>query len=281
MCIILVITLTICSISASALSLDDGYLMGTYTTAYNEVIAIGYWVGGEVGDYPYMTHFINEDGSSRVCKISEADYTYNCYTYAFIYDGHDEGVFMLDDNDVFHVDNPQGFLVQQNPCLTQISFSNAQVGDMVVYKNDGGSLSFNNSYSHVALITEKNSGSTMYDVKVKSKWREYDIYEHGMIDCPYAPYYNGHTDIELCNNIDQSVTIELTFFAIDHNYEYTAIIVPPVRPTLPSSSTYHYAECNDCGAYHYGYHDYASSTCSKCGYYTGISINSNDQMETQ
>lgn len=189
-------------------------------------------------------------------------YTYNCHSFAWLYDGNVSNIPSL--NDRCCVDDPSPFInlmpycyydydEYQNP--SQIAdASSICVGDIIVYY-DVDQSSSNAIISHSAVVTE--SSSNINSVMVRSKWRFGGVYNHTIFACPY---YTPAYSLGWQSNDESTIGV----FKISHSlhYEY-------VSPLKHSVST------NCCGR-NMGLKNHSfvylngSYYCSKCNFQTNI-----------
>ena len=260
---------------------DDGTTVdatsGTLTTPFGAEVPIK-WINSE----PTPSQLTMSSYPSAI-KLEDADYTYNCFTYAIIHNGDTEYIDYLTESQKFCIDNPRAYVVKgdprqgDNPCLNNVNFANAQAGDLVLYKivyGDGNGEEPH--YTHAAIISEK--GNTIDETYVISKWGYGDVYSHKIKECPYCS--TGPDGTVTYGGIPSLPrNYELSFFRVQHDYNiFTAIVIPPPRPTMTARSLWHLAKCGDCGAFHVELHNYQSTTCVDCGYFTGTSINSTENV---
>ena len=248
---------------------DDIYSISTFTTPYGASIKISYLQSeDEIKDHPSLTIHPN------AVRIENGSKKYNCFTYALIYAGNINNISQHSDDELFGIEEINGWLTSDNPCLTRISFSEASVQDIVIYKDADNSGAFFHGYSHAAIIHEK--GSTPESTVVISKWDKYAIYRHVVTDCPYIMPSPSIYNLLMGQNPQKIV--ELSFYKFSHNYTYTAKVINPPTPAGNPKSHYHKAQCSGCGAFHYEPHSYINSNnyvvCKYCDYITGYMYNS-------
>ena len=188
---------------------DDVYSISSFTTPYGASIKISYLQSeDEVKDHPSLIYHPN------AIRIENCSKKYNCFTYALIYAGNINNISQHSNEEIFGIEEINGLLKSDNPCLTHISFSEASAQDIVIYKEADNSDDFHRGYSHAAIIHEK--GSTPESTVVISKWDKYAIYKHTITDCPYIA-----SSYSLLVGQKPQKIVELTFYRFSHNYTYT------------------------------------------------------------
>ena len=286
-------TICLCTYISHA-DTTENYTFTTFHMSYGIDIPIAYWTGSDTSPtYHDLTAY---PSATLYSTTTPAPRTYNCYTFAFIYDGCVEGFSLLDNDEIFLItqhgtannDLVPLLLPNNNPCMSRVTFDTFQKGDLILYyeqpfldNGTGGTLG-TGAYTHAAYVTtdvaklrrereNENRPIEINEIEVVSKWGTGNLYKHTVLDCPYA---TPNTSIVYgLDNNEITRTVQLNFFRPSHSYTYTAVVIAPPRPTMTPQSTFHFANCSACGAYHYEYHDYSQQTCTKCGYFNSIAIN--------
>ena len=207
---------------------------------YGIDIPIAYWTGSDTSPtYHDLTAF---PSATLYSTTTPAPRTYNCYTFAFIYDGHVEGFSLLDDSQIFLItqdgsgnENVASYLLSgYSPCMTPTSRDEIVTGDLILYyllatneNGTDGNMGMN-AYTHAAVVTEVNevivNGERtvpIENVTVLSKWGTGDLYYHTPTECAYA---GEHTNIVYgIGNNEITRTVQLKFFKPNHEYTYTEV----------------------------------------------------------
>lgn len=245
-------------------AVEDMYVDSTFTTAYGTTVPISYLQSADSNqDHPDVNNY------PSAVKIDNGSKKYNCFTYSLIYAGNTSCLSQHSNSEVFCINNPRNFLVN-NPCCEYVNFANAQVGDVVIYKILFSSTDFDSySYAHSGILYEK--GNSLENTVVVSKWGKYAIYRHNLTDNPYMG--TSYQLNSISNNIERNIRI--SFFRFSHYYNYTIIYDSISVPnSIQPLSFYHKAVCENCGAFHIGSHDFISVSnilvCKDCQYNSNI-----------
>lgn len=263
---ILVVFFSVSSIAYADEVPTPVYLESVFVTKYGKEVKIKYLQNDDVcSDHPSASNY------SSAVKIANGTRKYNCFTYAMIFEGNIDGLNQLDDNKIFNIDSPF-YLLGDNPCFESVTFNNIMPGDVVLYYVNDTTLDSKQGhyYSHSGIVYSK--GNTINDTVIVSKWGNYAVYRHNITDCPYKGLSYSVASIG-----DETATVEISFARFAHDYSYRLIRKNSV------ATSYHLAECADCGVYHVELHEFINQNnrvvCKDCGYNTGIQVNNVEDTE--
>lgn len=263
----------------------------TIRTPDNTVIDALKYVGS---DTPASSH-PNESHFSGITKVKASSYYYNCHGFAWYFCGKTNGItnakaFIVYSGGVDEYISLDCYTIETHcnnvPCdeLTDSQYrSYISPGDVIVYVNDDPG--HNPKYTHSAVVLSVSSS----EIRVISKWGEYCVYSHSVVNCPYSASRDPSNLNGKCN---------VKVYHPSHFSSGTVYINNTVIPNAASSSTYefdryvgynmekHKMLC-DCGrAYKLQSHSFVHLAgprykCSKCGciYDSGISPDSLDPTE--
>lgn len=207
--------------------------------------------------HPNINNFPN---ATLISNFTSSHY-YNCHSFAWLYEGSLNYV-PTNTNELYWLNSPYYLYkpLSSNPVKCISSFSNytspssiedssfINTGDIIVYYDvvdpDGPPI-----ICHSAVVIQ--TSSTISQIVVRSKWREYGIYEHKIFECPYyspANFAGGlsnvETPIDVCH--------------INHTYTHS------------TNNLYHIATSLCCGKTIREPHSFVMVgrrfVCSICGY---------------
>jgi len=221
---------------------------GEYITPYSAELTIK----RNIGEVVYLAHPLAGNYPS-IGNLMNAPNLYNCFTYAFIYDGNVTGLSEMPSSETFFLENPKPLIGGQNPCYEYIEFEDIQKGDIAIYRyatteNYAGGA---NNIIHAGIVF--HIGSSLESTYLHSKWGEYAIYCHRIDQCPYIG--SGISLADFDDLIEQE-EVKISFARMTHSYVYYNYYVVPVDgETVIQSDTYHKLKCSGCGAFHFERHD--------------------------
>ncbi len=236
------------------------YTQSIFMTKYGKSIDISYLQSED----ECLDHADAINHTSAV-KIANGSFKYNCYTYAMFFEGNIGGINQLDNNKIFCINVPDNLL--KSPCYESVTFNNVIPGDVALYYVTTNMDHQEEGYRHSGIVYSK--GNTLNNTVVESKWGKYAVYRHNIMDCPYVglPSSQG----------GYFANLTISFARFTHDYSYRLIRKNSV------ATSYHLAECKDCGVYHAEAHDFINRNnymvCKDCGYNTGIQVNNVEDTE--
>ena len=265
--ILLIITATLFSFGFNVYATEYNYELFAFVTPYGTSVTIGRLLDPITHlDHPNISNYPN------AVKIKDGDNRYNCFTYSIFYEGHIEYLSKATNNEIFTVEEIIQYLYYPNPCCTNVLFSSAQPGEIVIYKTipSGTQLdpSFSYTYTHAGIVVEK--GSTLENTLIESKWGPYAVYRHKIGEDPYSK------SATLILSVPEHARpkVQVFFYRFNHTYSYVAdtsltsasVNAKPVTPR----SLCHKATCTSCGISHYEIHNFQRQgnylVCTGCGY---------------
>lgn len=227
---------------------ENSFTNGSYITPYSANLPISRYNGTVAFmDYPDHTTLY-----PLAVKIMDASNLYNCFTFAFIYDGNTSYLSDMPLSETFALDDPYFLIGSQNPCYEYVDFDDVEVGDIAIYRYTAKfNVTEHNNFIHAGIVTYK--GTSLENTYTLSKWGEYSIYCHTIVDCPYT---GSSISLAAFDDPLAPYAVGISFARMTHSYDYYNYYVVPVdSETVIQSDTYHKLKCSGCGAFHFENHD--------------------------
>ena len=117
----------------------------------------------------------NNEGDALVpsaTRVGDASPKYNCHSYAW-YMQSTENPYWMNDPSAYYIDG------------SYMEVSEPSVGDRICYFKSNGK----NDHSGIVISISDN------EIRIRSKWGSYGLYEHSIYDCIYTSSYGGSADI--------------------------------------------------------------------------------------
>ena len=169
----------------SATATESSYQTKTLVISDERTITIHQYIGSETPqDCPYASSHLS------AVQIGAASYHYNCHAYSWCYKASIQG---LSNADLYFLNSPEVFYNNSPVCYAPVnSYTKKQpadidatkikVGDILVYYFSADGMQ-GIGVQHSATVVQ--TATNFSDIVVRSKWRDYGVYEHKVLDCPY------------------------------------------------------------------------------------------------